>query len=319
MCQRQAVFLFGLLLLCTPVLGQLRGQVRDHDLSSPRSGLGFRSNPIANPAPSLTPSEIFNPRGSLSAGQVLNPKSSLHRPRSGGASPANNTQQPIMAVRYQAAQPIADDSKTANSGAANVDNAVLRAISPAPRVSSAGEKILESVIALDHQITEVAPNKGWSERLSLDQLRDTPVFSDQPADAEQRTALEKILKTYQAVANEEQSAVVSKFPEFEQVVNAIQEYLTPIDVRQRRSAAAAFQQLASNLRAYKNGEVWVEYLVPTEMTTPDAKASMSKEQLEKQIKRFHKVARDPVYAKVTSLAGFQPAHEALKATVVPKP
>jgi hypothetical protein len=95
-------------LLCGPAttFGQLRGSlgggVRGGIGSSaggirgggygPRYGTGFRNNPIANPAPSLTPHQIFNPRGSISSGQILNPAPSLSRPRSGiSTSPVNRT------------------------------------------------------------------------------------------------------------------------------------------------------------------------------------------------------------------------------------
>ena len=70
---------------------------RPGGMSSPRSGLGMRSNPIVNPAPSLTPSQVLNPRGSLSTGQVLNPAPSLRRPRSGG--PTNGTRQSGRSTR----------------------------------------------------------------------------------------------------------------------------------------------------------------------------------------------------------------------------
>jgi hypothetical protein len=175
--------------------------------------------------------------------------------------------------------------------------------------------VLFAVVALDGQLAKVAPDKGWSERLSLDQLRAVPAFSEQPADDSQRMALEKILKTYEAVASEDQSANISELPEFKKTLAALQDYLMPIDVRQRKRARMSFQQLSSDLMWYKNGAPWVEYLVPEELTTTDNKVSVSKEQAEKQLKRFDKIGGNPTYNKVTSLRGFGPAHEALKAVV----
>ena len=180
---------------------------------------------------------------------------------------------------------------------------------------TAGERVLESVVALDGQITKVAPDKEWSKRLSLDELRAVSAFSEQPANDSQRQALENTLKVYQAVAKEDQSADISKLPEFKETLAALQAYLAPIDVRRRQQAAASFRQLAHELRSYKNGTAWVEHLVPAELTTADSKISVSKEQAEKLLKRFDKLAGNPDYKKVTSLPGFKPAYDALKATV----
>lgn len=72
--------------VCSESFGQLRGSLGGGmrgRASGIRSGSGFRNNPIANPAPTLTPNQIFNPRGSLSTGQVRNPAPSLSRPRAG--------------------------------------------------------------------------------------------------------------------------------------------------------------------------------------------------------------------------------------------
>lgn len=282
-------------------LGAARGGTRGG--ISPRSGLGFRSNPIANPAPSLTPNQVLNPRGSLSTGQVLNPSPSLHQPRSGGTPPATKDGGMPRAVTYQSARP------------AIADDAAVGSVIPVPIAIPAGEKILFAVVALDQQIDKVAPDKGWSKRLSLDELRGVPAFSLLPKDDSQRTALEKILKTYQGVAKDDSAANISKLPEFKQTLDALQNYLTPIDVRRREQAALSFRQLASDLKSFKNGASWVKHLVPAELTTTDSKISASKEQTEKLLKRFNKLAGNPDYQKVTSLPGFSPAYAALKAIV----
>jgi hypothetical protein len=251
----------------------------------------------------LTPSEVLNPRGSLNTGQVLNPKPSLNRPRSGGSLPAASDGKPVAAARYQAARQAVDGDTTAPSTTA------------ATAARPAGEQLLEEVVALDQKLTDVAPDKGWSERLSLDELRGVPVFGEQPADDAARTGLEKILKAYQAVAKDEQSAEISNLPEFKATFAALQAYLSPLDVRQRQSAALSFQKLANDLKSYKNGAPWVEYLVPAELTTTNNKVALSKEQADKLLKRYDKLAANPDYNKVTALPGFKPAYDALKATV----
>ncbi len=314
MRQRNALLLISLSVLlsvpCGPTFGQVRGRVggagTTRGVPSPRSGLECRSNPIANPAPSLTPSEVLNPRGSLSAGQVLNPKPSLNRPRTGGASPEASRHGATAAVLYQAARPIVDDKTSSDAGGPPA--------SPSKATNlPAGEQILIAVVALDGQIGKIAPKQEWSKHLSLDTLRAVPVLSERPANDEQRAELEKILKTYQAVGSEDQSTSVSSLPEFKQTLEAIQQYLSPMDVRLRQKTAASFQQLASDLMWYKNGAPWVEYLVPSELKTNDGKTQLPKELLEKQLKRYAKISSDPFYKKVSSLGGFKPAYDAVKA------
>jgi hypothetical protein len=79
---------------------------------------------------------------------------------------------------------------------------------------------------------EVAPNSEWPKRLSLDELRGTVgVRSEQPANDSERKSLEDILAAYQAVAKNNEDAVVIKLPEFKETLEALQEYLQPRDAR----------------------------------------------------------------------------------------
>ncbi|TWU44179.1 hypothetical protein Q31b_17150 [Novipirellula aureliae] len=296
---------------CGPTFAQFPGSPNvggpdsARSLSSPRSDLGFRSDPVANPSPSLTPNEVLHPRGSLDSGQVLNPKPSLNRPRTGGDHPQANRDSKTAAVRVQTARPIIDENTTGDDAGPSATQATTSNL-------PAGEQILIAVVALDEQLAIVAPNQAWSKRLSLDTLRTIPVLSDQPANDEQRAGLEKILKTYLAVEKEEQSTSVNRLPEFKRTLKTLQQYLSPLDVRRRKKALAAFGQIASDLAWYKNGADWAEYLVPPELVAGDGKSPPSKELLEKQLKRYAKVSGDPAYKKVYSLPGFVPAYQAVK-------
>lgn len=336
MCQPKNLFIIGLIALfsvpCFSTYGQQRSRVGSptiggspiggaragggdaRGLSGARSGAGLRNNPVANPAPSLTPHEVLNPRGSRSTGQTLNPEPSINRPRGGdGPLPAARQPSPMTGEYDSPLQSVGSDA-TANPDS-DAGRPLAATTNSPPRVTSAAEKILEAVVDLDRKLEKVSPDSGWSKRLSLEELRFVPVFSEQPADDNQRKTLEKILKTYQTVATDDQSAAINSLPEFKQTLDSIQEYLSPIDVRRRKQAPTSFVQLKSSLEWYKNGAAWVDYLVPPELTATNGETSLSKEQAEKRLKRFNKVAGDSAYKKVTSLKGFKPAYNSIKAIV----
>jgi hypothetical protein len=377
-------------------------------LSSPRSGLGIRSNPIVNPAPSLTPNQVLNPRGSLSSGQVLNPAPSLRRPRSGGASTAalnarsaaqqtgsggsaSRRARPRTGYstrshfddlaaelrrfkngeswgKYLALpQEVLSDETTEgvseqaskllkrfdklDSDPAYAKVAALPAFwlahqslrlkvdptgallpsSAAPRAAdrtipssrdtvpthrTAGERILQSVPALDARIAKITPDGEWPKRLSLDELRIAiPVLSEQPANDSERKSLEEILKSYQAIAKNKQDSVVNELPEFKETLEALQEYLSPLDVRRRQDLGLNFDQLGDQLRKFKNGESWAKYLVPPKELLSDETTDGASESTSKLLKRFDKLVSNPTYAKVTRLPAFEPAYESLKVVV----
>lgn len=90
--------------------GQLRGSLGSGIRGGYSGGMrgssriGFRNNPISNPAPSLTPHQIFNPRGSISSGQIQNPAPSLSRPRSGISTTPVNRIDPYRQPGFQRTQ-----------------------------------------------------------------------------------------------------------------------------------------------------------------------------------------------------------------------
>jgi hypothetical protein len=384
-----------------PSVGGARG------LSSPRSGLGIRSNPIVNPAPSLTPNQVLNPRGSLSSGQVLNPSPSLRRPRSGGPTTAapqamraapqtvpswgSARRSPRPSTGYSTAshfdqltaelgnykngeswakylalpkelhsgemtEAASDQAKkllkrfdklsgdptyakvtalpafwlahhslklkvdptgklsTSSSAAAHDgDRTALEFGDTVPTHRTAGEWILQSVVALDAQIAKVAPDGDWQERLSLDDLRlAVPMLSEQPAGDGERKSLDRILETYQAVAKNDQDAVVNELPQFKETLAALQGYLSPLDARQRQDVSRTFDQLGDQLREYKNGESWAKYLAPPKELLKGDKTKGTSGATIKLLKRFDRLRSDPTYGKVRALVAFRPAYEALK-------
>jgi hypothetical protein len=223
------------------------------------------------------------------------------------ATPSANTQ-PIGGSGYRSARP-------------NMGESILLAINPAPTSLAVGDRILQSVVALDRQLAKVAPDSEWPKRLSLDELRVTiSVTSQQPASDDERKSMEKILAIYQAVANNEQDAVVNQMPEFKKTLDWLQEYLSPIDLRRRRDLRRESDQLGDQLRKYKNGEPWATYLAPPKELLDDQTAEATSDQGTsdlgtKLLARFGKLISDPTYTKVTSLPAFGPTHESLKLVV----
>ena len=214
MCYRQTMLVLGLtLLLFVPTasawgqigggiggqrgVGSARGIGGVRGLSSPRGGLDFRSNPIANPPPSLTPHEVFHPQGSLSSGQVLNPAPSLRRPRSAGSVPTLRQPGATAGSVYRAAQL----SNTVPTGRQPVISTPV------------GQRLQQSASTLERRLTQVAHDKGWEEYLSCATLREVQRSSTQPRNT-QRRELQTLLERYESVAAEKKYKIVSRLPEF---------------------------------------------------------------------------------------------------------
>ena len=275
--------------------------------STPRGGWGVRSNPVVNPAPSLTPSQVLNPRGSLNTGQVLNPKPSINRPRTGVTAPsASDT---VSSVRNRSGAAIHQAGQTSSHDGPTDTSDPAQASTRHPNSQPIGTQLLESVVALDAKINEMAPEKGWSKRLSLDALRGVPVFSEKPSDDDTRKQLTEIVKAYQGIAKDDNNSAITELPEFKRTLTLMQEYLTPLDTRRRRDLQLALDQLHVQLSKYKNGAPWAEYLSLPDNLESDAMDA----QITKLLSRFDKLDADKTYAKVTRLPGFRPAYAALKA------
>ena len=88
--------------------------------------------------------------------------------------------------------------------------------------------------------------------------------------------------------------------------------LRPMEDRPRRDMVLHFTQLAKELRPYDNGASWEKYLALPKDLLNDEPAEGSSERARKLLKRFEKINSDPVYAQVTALPAFRPAHESLK-------
>lgn len=299
------------LLLSTPALpafGQVRGSLNSGGrsglrgkLSGPRSGFGLRNNPIANPAPSLTPSQIFNPRGSLSPGQVLNPAPSLFRPRSGvSASDFNRSNQHL---RPAGSRPRSNYLNVAPGGLTVTSDPV-------------GENVKTSATALEQQLQRIAPKKGWEHYLALDTLQNIPPTSDHPSTTEEKAELETILSTYQSVDANKQYAVITQLPEFAMVGASLREYLTPVRDRQRRELLFYLDLLKEELGTYPNGGRWIAYFDLPAENQPNKSVDqdpISNKQLQKILKRIEKIGSNAEYERVNSLATFQLAHSAFLA------
>ena len=178
---------------------------------------------------------------------------------------------------------------------------------------TAGEYVLQSVVALDERIASLATDEDWGQRLSLNELRTLiPVKSEQPASESERQSVEEILKNYQAIAKENQHSAVNQLPEFKQTLAAIEAYLSPLDARLRPNLIRSLDQLGYQLRQFKNGESWASYLAPPSQALVSDDIEDASESTTKLLNRFNRLSADPTYGKVTELVAFRPAHEALK-------
>ncbi len=267
-------------------------------ISAPRSGIGIRSNPIANPSPSLTPHEVLNPRGSLSSGQVLNPQPSLRRPRSGGSmSEVTKTHR----------------SGSSQNGARSGGRDGTRPLAPSP-----GSSVRSSASALDHRLSELKPDQHWQEYLGLERLKRISNSSDPTATRREQQELKAILRKYQDVSDREDLDVISKLPEFQTVANGLRDHLAESRNRMRSELVLSFSRLGQDLRRFDNGEPWAVYLgLPSSLSSQPAgvESAESAEQLQKLLVRFEKLMGDPTYDKVTSRPKFQSAYTALTAFV----
>lgn len=318
MFHRQIVGAVGACVLSLPVcdlaLGQIPGRGSSGGVSqrlgvgetvTPRSGLGVSNNPVVNPVPSLTPGQVLNPRGSLNTGQVLNPAPSLRRPRTAVFTPDVN-----------------GGPGTANIGSVGTSDASLltQATTSRENRQPIGARLLESVVALDEKIAEVAAETSWPDRLSLDMLRSVPVSSEEPSDDARRRQLNEVLMTYRAIASDEENVAITALPEFKRTTALIEEYLTPTDKRRLRELRLTFSELHDQLRKYKNGDAWSKYLSLPERfeSASGPQDGAIAAQMTKLLSRFDKLAGNKTYQKVTNLPGFHPAHSALKVVVAEK-
>ena len=118
----------------------------------------------------------------------------------------------------------------AEAGPSVADRSEPPTADPVTEKSTVGERLLQSVMALDQRVAKVTLDKGWSKRLSIDQLEVTvSMTSDQPASDSDRESLEEILKSYQAIAKDKDDAVVNQLTEFKEALEALQQYLNPSD------------------------------------------------------------------------------------------
>jgi hypothetical protein len=176
-----------------------------------------------------------------------------------------------------------------------------------------GDRILQGVTELEARIADVAPGSDWPKRLSLNELRAAiSATSEQPATDDERESTKKIVAAFQEVANNEADAVVNELPEFKETLEALQEYLKPLDDRTGQGLNSQFDQLDGQLLAYDNGKSWARYLaLPKELLNGEPTAAAG-ETTQELLKRFERLSADSTYSEVTALTAFRPAYQALK-------
>ena len=288
--------------------GSLGGNARG--LSNPRSGLGAGSNPIANPAPSLTPSEVLNPRGSLSAGQVANPDGSLNRPRTGGAKPASQSRagQTVTGVPNQ-------PDATARAGAPGQNQAGREALRLIPVPS--GSKLRASALELMLEIEKILPDGPSPLAREVERLLKVDPESEMPnaADRRQLQTVETSMRAFQAgVVNAKDTEIIES-SEFQDCYKSLVFYLAdPVD-RLRPQLNSAFAELRKSLRAFENGQSWQAYLIPQDFADATAPIQATGKRTKSLLERYQRISKDPAMIDVAQLNGFLETQEVLEQMV----
>ncbi|MGI9471253.1 MAG: hypothetical protein ACR2NZ_06970 [Rubripirellula sp.] len=284
-------------------LGGARGSIGggNRGLSSPRSGAGARNNPIANPAPSLTPSEVLNPAGSLNSGQVLNPEPSLNRPRTGGAKSANTSRSPSLS-RTQG-----------NLSSPQLSTASPIAARELPSIP-AGANVRTATLALQAKIAAVMPKSRSPLDSDLKQLLEIDPASDAPTKKEKTrlATTETSLRAFEIGTTNAQTAEIVDSPEFRSTRASLEYYLTSPLERRRDELNVAFATLRSSLASFENGDAWANYLMPAEFADANQTIDPTGPRTRALLKRYESIRNDAALSDVAGLRGFGNAESALQ-------
>ena len=185
-----------------------------------RSGFGFQNNPIANPAPTLTPHQIFNPRGSLSAGQVLNPAPSLSRPRSGvPLSRVNRIDRTERQSMGRAATGTRSTKRTVTPSPADKRIEQLAAVHEQQLKQNvpAGELIRAEMdlraAQLERELNTYPNGDRWIRYFSLPDA--DPGKAEAPGGAGEELKFQRMLARFEKVSSNSKFAEVSSLPTFQ--------------------------------------------------------------------------------------------------------
>jgi hypothetical protein len=231
--------------LCTVYLaapevtfGQLRGSIGGGvrggiggirgGSASPRSGRSFQNNPIANPAPSLTPHQVFNPRGSLSPGQVRNPAPSLSRPRSGVSPSPINRNYRTPGTYYQSVGKRPERTTNSNRAAASYAarkngqklTSIQRQLKLASTVSEQKQLKLQLRVAQLINDFETYPNgERWVRYLDLSAVESYLARRKDKKNSD--PTLEKVMARFKKVGSDSKYERVSSLQAFRNAQSAL--------------------------------------------------------------------------------------------------
>jgi hypothetical protein len=248
-----------------------------------RSGVGSRSSPIARPAPSLTPHQVFNPRGSLSTGQVLNPSPSLFRPSSGDALSPRSASRPWLHGTRD-------------------DSARLHMMSR----SDLSRALDDSARGLANELQKLETSDDSNDQLRLDELRELAATLERNPDADVKPQLQVIRGRLDQISQTESQTSVSRLPSFQ----TLQLIVSELDMTAREREWAALLQLNAQLQGaierFHHADQWQTYL---DIAVSNADARMGQRPSSADLRviqsRFDSVAQIEKYKPLTSMAIFK--------------
>lgn len=268
-------------------------------MSGTRSGLGTLNSPIANPSPSLTPSQVFNPPGTINSGQVLNPRGSINRPRTGIGNP-KTTEWPIS--RGRLSLPSGDSSTSLRSVGSNSDSGKHGL----GEVTSCAKRLRADAMLLANHLSSAEQGDVSAECLQLTRLQE--ILADQRGfeSVSHVKQLRSLLARFEAAAENDVDATTGNLPALKATTRSLRELIGAIHQHYRQELIQRLQQFDTTLNRYRNGEHWSNYFRLTESVEPRfAKWNALG-------KRFDNIANSSEFRKVASIPEFRLAHTALQ-------
>jgi hypothetical protein len=258
-----------------------------------RSGAGLQNNPVANPAPSLTPHQVLNPRGSLSTGQVLNPRPSLAHPRSGDA------------LSLRSAYPLRLGVTGSNAGRLHTMSR-----SELARFVDANARRLSS------ELDRLETGDALKNDLKLDELRKLAATVDRDPHSDVKRDVQAISRRLDEVSESEEDAPISRLPSFQ----SLRLVMSELDRTQAERAWAELVQLNAQLQRamgrFQHADRWKSYLaIPAAEADGREQQSPSNQDLRVIQSRFDQVAGIEKYRPLTGMAIFQATRDQLSSYI----
>ena len=144
-------------------------------------------------------------------------------------------------------------------------------------------------------------------------------MEDSPPDTELREHLGTVLNSYNKTTANQQHELIYEMWGFRTVHVTLDEFLKPVEHRQRIRLANAARDLDNKLERWSTGHTWQKYLaLPEDVFAIETAADSNPEPtqnieaLRTALQKFDSVPRNPDFHKVAALPEFKATHELLR-------